>query len=127
MTIESESAGRRLRIAAVVLGSLVVVGALVVIALGVVGLPGSTDSARPPCERLPTVSDVRDALTSRAALAERLEAVGSGVEVSLVTPCDDPDRALVRITVPSADERAGVDAVLGAADGFGAPAEVVTR
>lgn len=105
---------------------VLVVGAVAAAALGVLRLPGSADSTRPPCAQLPTVVAVERALSVNPTLVERIEAVGDGVEVSVAQPCEEPERALVRVTFSSEVERTGVDAILRE-DGFGMPVELVGR
>lgn len=94
---------------------------------GVVRPPGQDAAPHPPCDELPTRSEVDDALAQNPELVEAVEAVGSSVSVAAGEPCDDqPDKALVRITYRSADQRAQIDTLLQD-DSFGVPAQVIER
>jgi hypothetical protein len=106
-------------------GMLLIAGAGVV--FGVIPLSRGGDSARPPCEQLPDRQTVADAVASHEDLVTRIRDVGPGVTVDVATPCEgQPDRAIVRITYETDDEREGVDAILRQEDGFGAPVELVS-
>lgn len=108
------------------LGVLLMAGAGV--ATGVVPLSGSGDSARPPCEQLPGIKSVEDAVASHEDLVTRIRDVGTGVDVAVATPCQDqPNKAIVRINYTTDAEREGVDAILRQEDGFGAPVELVSN
>lgn len=119
------SSRKRVVLIVVVVLLALVASVAVVAAFGLVRLPGSADSARPPCEKLPTVREVESALATHSDLIERIEEVGDGVDVSVSKPCDAPERALVRVTFTSERERAGVDAILRE-EGFGTPVELVS-
>lgn len=106
-------------------GVLIVLG--VALATGSVPLLGGDDSARPPCEQLPSRQSVADAVASRQALVTRIEDVGSGVKVEVATPCQgQQDRAIVSVKYTTDAEREGVDAVLRQ-DGFGVALELVSQ
>jgi hypothetical protein len=106
------------------LSALLIVGAGV--AFGVAPLSGGRDSARPPCEQLPDRESVADAVASHEDLVARIQNVGPGVEVGVATPCEgQPDRAIIRITYTTNNEREGVDAILQQEKGFGVPVELV--
>jgi hypothetical protein len=105
------------------LGVLIVGGALLM--SGVIPLSRGEDSARPPCDQLPSVQAVSGAVASHQELIARIEKVGRGVEVGVAKPCgDQTDRAIVRIEYAAADERKDVDAILQN-DSFGVPVELV--
>jgi len=105
-------------------GALLIVGAGV--AFGVAPLPGGRESARPPCEQLPDKESVEAAVASHEDLVNRIQNAGPGVNVDVATPCEDqPDRAIVRITYTTNNEREGVDAILQQEKGFGVPVELV--
>lgn len=107
----------------VALGVLLMVG---VAAVAGVGIRSQDDSARPPCDQLPTRQTIEEALASNDQLASRIRGVGSGVTVNVATPCnDDPERAILRITYSTDSERDGVNAILTEEDGFGVEAELI--
>ena len=106
-----------------VLGILIIGGALLM--SGVIPLSRGEDSARPPCDQLPSVQTVNGAVASHQELIARIEDVGQGVKVGVGRPCgDQTDRAIVRIEYAAADERKDVDAILQNDDGFGVPVEL---
>lgn len=94
------------------------------VVLGVVGIPGRDDSARPACATLPDRADVERAMIDNADLVRQIEGVGN-VQVQVTTPCDDVSRALVGVRFESSSERDEVDRLLQEVDGFGVPVEVV--
>lgn len=107
------------------LGVLLVAGAGV--ALGIAPLSRGHNSARPPCEQLPSKKSVVDAVTSHEGLVTRIQNVGPGVKVEVATPCEgQPDRAIARIKYTTDTEWKGVNAILQQ-DGFGVPAELVSN
>lgn len=107
------------------LGVLLIVGAGV--ALGAGPLSGSGDSARPPCEQLPDKESVEEAVASHEDLATRIQDVGPGVEVEVVTPCRDQlNKAIVRIRYTTDTEWEDINTILQREDGFGAPVELVS-
>jgi hypothetical protein len=106
-----------------VIGILIVGGALLM--SGVIPLSRGEDSARPPCDQLPSVQAVTGAVASHQELIAQIEKVGRGVKVSVAKPCgDQTDQAIVRIEYAAADERKDVDAILRN-DGFGVPVQLV--
>jgi hypothetical protein len=106
-----------------VIGILVVGGALLM--SGVIPLSQGEDSARPPCDQLPSVQAVNDAVASHQELIARIEKVGQGVKVGVGKPCGgQTDRAIVHIEYAAAAERKDVDAILQN-DSFGVPVELV--
>ncbi|MFI9630881.1 hypothetical protein [Streptomyces sp. NPDC052042] len=112
---------RRGLIAAVVVlvVGLVAAGALVL--KGILPLGGGT--THPPCDQLPNASQAQAALAANPDLVAQLTSQGPGVAVRVDSPgCKD--RALVEVTYRTADERAGIDAVLTSEDGFGVPVYV---
>lgn len=107
------------------LGVLLMAGAGV--ATGVVPLSGSGDSARPPCEQLPGIKSVEDAVASHEDLVTRIQDVGPGVKVDVATPCEgQPDKAIIRVVYDTDNEWEGVNDILQHANGFGAPVELVS-
>lgn len=105
-------------------GVLLIAGASV--AIGVVPLSTSRDSARPPCEKLPDKESVVEAMASHEDLVTRIQNVGPGVEAGVATPCEgQPDRAILRIEYETGDEWEGVNAILQRENGFGVPVELV--
>lgn len=106
--------------------AVVVAGAL--LAGGVVTLPGMGGSARPPCEQLPGREEVAAAIAAQPPLVSRLEGLGSGVSVTIATPCRDlPDRAIGHVAYETDEEKALIDSLLARVDGFGVPLEVVKK
>ena len=98
-----------------------VVTTVVIVAAGLVGNP---ESGGVPCDQLPSVRDVDDALAAHADLVDRID--DTGADIARATPCPDgPDRALVVVTYQSQAQRDAVDAILVNADGFGVPVELV--
>ncbi|MFF9322970.1 hypothetical protein ACF1BP_37075 [Streptomyces sp. NPDC014735] len=100
---------------------LVAAGALVL--NGILPLGGGT--THPPCNQLPNASQAQAALAANPDLVAQLTDQGPGVAVRVDSPgCKDRNRALVEVTYRTADERAGIDAVLTSEDGFGVPVYV---
>jgi hypothetical protein len=109
----------------VVLIAAAAVTALAVLAwLGFFNRLVGENVAHPPCEQLPSRADVAQAIAEHNSLADRLTAVGDGVEVIVGNPCPDPDQALVMVRVATAKDEASVREVLGNSDGFGVPSVV---
>lgn len=95
---------------------------------GVVPLPGSRASARPPCSDLPGEQEVVTALGWHRAVTTALTQAVPGAWVSVSRPCagDQADRALLRVTVPDGEARHAVQEWLGTHDGYGVPVEIET-
>jgi len=118
----------RKRVVRVVAVAVIAVAALVILAVyGFFNHLVGGGVAHPPCEQLPSRSQVAQAIDQHAGLVERLAAAGDGVEVVVGTPCSDPDRALVAVRVKTSKEEASVREILGDSDGFGVPAIVEKR
>ena len=112
---------------------VIVVGVViaVVVALGGIGvvtgvlLRGET-SAHPPCDQLPAVTEVEDALAAHPSLVQELEHLGDNVQVTVGEPCGTgTDQALVQVTYAEKSERDAIDSTLGQREGFGVPVYVV--
>jgi len=96
------------------------------VVMGLLGPLTTSDVARPPCEQLPSGSEVAAALDQHTDLTDRIEAAGGGVHVTSTTPCSDlPDRAIVTVIYRTNAERTRVDHILTTEDGFGVPVELV--
>lgn len=104
-------------------GLFLIVGAGLL--LGVIPIPGKQDFARPPCDKLPSKEMVEEAFARHGELVERLQNVGPGVKVEVVTPCIDyPNSAVIRISYKTKDEQKGISSILSH-EGFGTAVELV--
>lgn len=109
--------------------SICVVTAALLVAVGlslhVIRPPVGQATAQLPCDQLSGRAAVVDALAKHDDLAKRLKAAGSGVSVSVATPCtNEPDRALIVIKYKANAEESSVNEIMKN-DGFGVPAELV--
>ena len=108
----------------IVVGLLLVVGA---VALLNGWIPVSRDT-HPPCDQLPTVAEVTEALASRQGLAEEIKALDDNITVEVGKPCpDDQNRGLVMVSYGSKSERDAIADLLSRRDGFGVPVHLVKR
>ncbi|WP_433271929.1 hypothetical protein ACQPZF_14515 [Actinosynnema sp. CS-041913] len=114
--------------------SKIVVGVVAVLVVGGgvavarYGFGSSSTDAHPPCDQLPSPTEVSAGLTGNKELADEIRAVGGDVSVDVGTPCDgDRNRALIQVTYGSADEREAVQRLLSAGTGFGVPVHLVER
>jgi hypothetical protein len=104
---------------------VVLIALLVSAASGMNPWDNGHNYSRPACDQLQDQQTVADALASRQDLVARLEAIGSGVTVTMDTPCDDqPDRALVSITYSSDAEWDGIQSIMSQ-ESFGVGVDVV--
>lgn len=81
----------------------------------------------PECGELPSRVKAQRALDDHADLVRKLSEVGAGVEVSISTPCPQPDAALVVVRVADASEESRARELLSEGDGLGVPAVVHQR
>jgi len=108
-------------VAALAVGAVIAVAA---IALGVIRPPITGKASSLPCEQLFNRTTVEQALAQHADLVNRLRGAGSGVSVSLASPCaHEPDKAMVSIRYTTADEQKAIDTIMRR-DGFGVPAQL---
>ncbi|MBU5268237.1 hypothetical protein [Virgibacillus proomii] len=108
----------------IVVGLLLVVGA---VALLNGWIPVSKDT-HPPCDQLPTVAEVTEALASHQGLAEEIKALDDNITVEVGKPCpDDQNRGLVMVSYGSKSERDAIADLLSRRDGFGVPVHLVKR
>lgn len=111
---------------------LVVLVGIAIIAVGgifldLIPFPGKQDFARPPCDKLPSKEMVEEAFSRHGELVERLQNVGPGVKVEVVTPCRDyPNSAVIRISYKTKAEQEGISSILSH-EGFGTAVELVRR
>lgn len=106
-------------------GAAIAVIAVAGMALGVIRPPIGGKSPSLPCEQLPDRVTVEQALTQHADLLNRIHGAGSGVKVSVATPCaGQPEKAMVTIRYTTAAEQAAIDTIMRR-DGFGVPAALV--
>ncbi|WP_086823754.1 hypothetical protein [Allokutzneria sp. NRRL B-24872] len=107
--------------------ALVAVVVAVLAWLGVFNRLFGDGYSAPACEQLPTRAEATQAMSRNGGLAQKLAAVGPGVEVAVSTPCSDSNRALVVVRVGTGEEEAAARSVLRESDGFGVPATVERR
>lgn len=110
----------------VVLGvvTVAVIGAGAAAVLG--GAFASSKDSYPPCEQLPTAAEASAALTGHQALADEIEALGTGISVKVGKPCPSgQDRALIEVAFGKESQREAIGDLLGRRDGFGVPVRLV--
>ena len=112
--------------------SKVVIASVAVAVIGVGGavvLGGAFAQSKdtyPPCEQLPSAAEASAALTGHRALADEIEALGTGISVKVGKPCPDgQDRALIEVVYGSESEHDAIGDLLGRRDGFGVPVRLV--
>jgi hypothetical protein len=107
----------------VVLGTLTVGSAVLAFLLvgGFLGRLINGGTAIPPCETLPSRAEVSRAISGHPELARQLSNAGDDIQITIGTPCDDPEAALVEVQVANSAEESRVDKVLTESEGFGVP------
>lgn len=110
------------RLIVIILGLLAVL-AVAAVAGGFISLRG-TQSARPPCEDLPSRATVEAALKDHTDLQARLEGIDEDVTAAVSTPCEDPDKGLVAIHYRTDDQFEQIGRIMETS-GFGVPAQPV--
>lgn len=108
-------------VAALAVGAVIAIAAMT---LGIIRPPIVGKASILPCEQLSNRTTVQQALSQHADLVNRLHGAGSGVSVTLASPCaNEPDKAMVSIRYTTADEQSAIDKIMRE-DGFGVPAQL---
>lgn len=111
-------------IMAVIVGSILLVGSI----LYLKGYIFIEKDAHPPCDMLPSVAKVNDALASNQDFIEEIKLLGDDIVVEPGQPCiDDPDRGLALVRYNSKSERNSIAEYLGKGEGIGVPVHLEKR
>lgn len=102
--------------------SLIGVGVMIVFQWGVFT---KEKHVHPPCEQLPQVEEVNDAIVKHERAIEKIESLSENIHVHIGRPCaKDPNRGLLLINYHSSQEREKVDQFIRKYEGFGVPVYV---
>lgn len=123
-----KSTNKLLKVIGIVTALLLVIGIFVYLNGWI---PLSPKDDHPPCDQLPTVSEVSESLENNQALAEEIQKLGNEITVEVGKPCkDDRNRGLIMITYGTKEEREKIGdflSQLSEIDGFGVPVYLVKR
>ncbi|AEP01263.1 hypothetical protein QQ991_17050 [Weizmannia coagulans] len=110
------------KIIGVVVGLLLIVGALALLN----GWFSGSEDTHPPCNQLPTVSKVDEAIASHQKLTKEIKSIGDDITVEVGRPCSkDQNRGLVMVKYGTKTERKAIDDLLSRRNGFGVPVYLV--
>lgn len=91
-------------------------------------LPKSSKNTHPPCDQLPSVAEVTEALANNKSFAKEIEGLGKNIRVEVGLPCsDDQKRALIQIKYKSKSEEKAIRNLIEISEGFGVPIYLVKR
>ena len=113
----------RLKVTALLAGLVLAAGALWAYPRITDTWTGGSRSSAVACEDLPPPGEVQAALAQHAALVDRIEAVGDGVEVIPQQPCPGQDGTQVLILFGSRDDGREIEGLLQE-ESFGVPVEL---
>ncbi|MBU5440326.1 hypothetical protein KQI42_20225 [Tissierella sp. MSJ-40] len=91
-------------------------------------LPISSKNTHPPCDQLPSVAEVTEALADHKSFVKEIESLGRNIQVEVGLPCsDNQDRALIQIKYKSKSEEKAIRNLIEINEGFGVPIHLVKR
>jgi hypothetical protein len=94
---------------------------------GWISISGSKET-HPPCEQLPSSSEVTKALDNHQDLSEEIQGISDAVTVENGSPCnEDENQSLVLIKYASEEEHDSIQEILSSNDGFGVPVHLEKR
>lgn len=115
---------RKTKITSICIIFLLVTGAFAILN----GVFPGTKETHPPCNQLPTVTEVDQAMENNQKFVEKIEALGDGVQVHLDKPCDkDTNRGLIKVSYSSNSEHKAISNLLNLNEGLGVPVYPMKR